>query len=241
MKLLSVVTVTYNAEKTLERTLLSTFAQSAIGQIEVIIIDGQSKDSTLDIVRRYESQIDIVVSEPDHGIYDAMNHGTRIATAPWICFMNAGDTFFDSQTVASLHLENRNADHIIFGDCMLEKQGQQTYRQAQPFYNTPHRLCSVGFCHQSTYCPTEWMRQHPFNWQKFPYCADYEAVRFFWQEGRPFTYLPQPLCTYGWGEGFSSVKQHHLAVLRENAIICRKLYSFEYFKQYWHIRCHPIQ
>ena len=70
----SIITVTYNAEQWLERTILSVLSQS-YPNIEYIIIDGKSKDKTLDIIRQYESGITYWISEPDKGLYDAMNKG----------------------------------------------------------------------------------------------------------------------------------------------------------------------
>jgi glycosyltransferase involved in cell wall biosynthesis len=89
---ISVITVTYNAEKTLENTILSVINQT-FGDIEYIIVDGGSTDSTLDIIRKYEKKISFWISESDAGIYDAMNKGIKMANGVWINFMNSGDLF----------------------------------------------------------------------------------------------------------------------------------------------------
>ena len=85
--LISIVTVSYNAVATIEQTILSVINQT-YPNIEYIIIDGGSKDGTIDIIRKYADQIAYWVSEPDEGIYDAMNKGIKIATGEWINFMN---------------------------------------------------------------------------------------------------------------------------------------------------------
>ena len=89
----SIITVTYNAEDTLERTLQSV-AQQTYPHIEHLIIDGASTDKTLEIAHRYPHAI--LHSEPDHGLYDAMNKGLRLATGDFLCFLNAGDTLHNN-------------------------------------------------------------------------------------------------------------------------------------------------
>lgn len=90
MPLFSVITVCYNAVNVLESTINSILLQN-YKNIEYIIIDGGSSDGTLDIIRKYEDRIHYWISEPDNGIYDAMNKGIRLAGGRWINFMNAGD------------------------------------------------------------------------------------------------------------------------------------------------------
>ena len=88
----SIITVTYNAEKVLEDTILSVISQT-YHHVEYIIVDGASKDGTLSIIDRYRSRITTVVSEPDKGLYDAMNKAISLASGDYLCFLNAGDCF----------------------------------------------------------------------------------------------------------------------------------------------------
>ena len=86
---ISIISVCYNAIHGIEKTIQSVLSQS-YDDIEYIIIDGGSTDGTVDIIRKYSDQITYFVSEPDGGIYDAMNKGVRAATGEWINFLNAG-------------------------------------------------------------------------------------------------------------------------------------------------------
>ncbi len=99
----SIITCTYNAESTVERTLKSVAAQT-YPHIEHIIIDGASKDKTLDIIRNSQFPIlnSQLVSEPDKGLYDAMNKGIARATGDYVWFMNAGDVFHEDTTVEKI-------------------------------------------------------------------------------------------------------------------------------------------
>ena len=96
----SIITITYNAVR-LVQTLLNVLSQS-YPNIEYIVIDGGSTDGTVDIIRRYESGLAYWVSEPDKGIYDAMNKGLQKATGDYVWFINAGDTLCSSDTVQSV-------------------------------------------------------------------------------------------------------------------------------------------
>lgn len=97
----SIITIAYNSETTIETTIRSVIAQS-YPNIEYIIIDGKSKDSTLSIIEKYTSQISRVVSEPDKGIYDAMNKGVRMASGDIIGILNSDDFYADSDVIKNV-------------------------------------------------------------------------------------------------------------------------------------------
>ena len=120
--LFSIITVTYNAEKVLERTLRSV-AEQSYARIEYIVIDGASTDGTMEIVTSYKSQSPglvrfEVISEPDKGLYDAMNKGLRVATGDYVWFLNAGDTLQSPETVARLAevAERNGMPDILYGE-----------------------------------------------------------------------------------------------------------------------------
>lgn len=151
----SIITITYNASKWLERTILSVLSQS-YPSIEYILIDGASTDGTLDIIRQYASGITTWVSEPDKGLYDAMNKGLKRATGDYVWFINAGDTLYTADTVqkivASLKKDVSLPD-ILYGETMIvDAQGHQLGMRR---LKAPERLTWKSFrmgmlvCHQS--------------------------------------------------------------------------------------------
>lgn len=101
--LLSIITVVYNGEAFLEKTIQSVLAQP-YDNIELVIIDGGSTDSTVEIIKKYEGQIDYWVSERDQGIYDAMNKGIDLALGDGLFFLNAGDYFVGNVINNNLHI-----------------------------------------------------------------------------------------------------------------------------------------
>ena len=113
---ITIITVSYNAATSIEPTILSVINQT-YPNIEYIVIDGGSNDGTVDIIKKYQNKISYWVSEPDKGIYDAMNKGIRMATGDWINFMNAGDTFFCDTSLNLLFIPEPESDiDIIYGD-----------------------------------------------------------------------------------------------------------------------------
>ncbi len=227
----SIVTVVYNSCDVIEKTILSVIEQSASHQIEYIIVDGGSTDGTMDIILQYKDQIDILISEKDRGIYDAMNKGIQIASGDWICFMNAGDTFYDTDTIKTLSLDKTPNDRIVYGDCVLVTSKGNFVKKAHPFFNEKSIIKGIGICHQSIYAPTAILKKRPFQWKKFPHCADYDFLYYLHTQGFKFDYRPYPLCYYQYGEGFSSNPKDYQSILKENATILGKRYSWAFYKE----------
>jgi len=117
LPLISVITVCYNAEKYIEETIQSVSRQT-YPHIEYIIVDGLSKDGTLQIVEKYRSVIHQVISEKDKGIYDAMNKGLRLATGDYVIFMNAGDIFYNDEILQQTFAAGDEYD-VYFGDTLF--------------------------------------------------------------------------------------------------------------------------
>lgn len=115
----SIVTVVYNGGDTLERTVQSVLGQG-FPDLEYIIVDGGSKDGTLDIIRKYEHQLAYWVSEKDQGIYDAMNKGVALCTGEWVGLINADDMYAEGAVSSAMEAaEGRPAVNIIHGDILI--------------------------------------------------------------------------------------------------------------------------
>ena len=122
--LISIITVTYNAENEIEKTLQSLKEQSC-DDFEHIVVDGASKDKTLQRVKDFSLPVSTVISEPDKGLYDAMNKGLCLAKGKYVLFLNAGDSFFDSETLGIYAEVARKDFDIIYGDtCIVDPTGK---------------------------------------------------------------------------------------------------------------------
>ena len=153
--LFSIITVTYHAESVLEETILSVVSQT-YHNIEYIIVDGASKDRTLSIVNKYRDRIQAVVSEPDKGLYAAMNKGLKMAKGEYVCFLNAGDTFHEDDTLQLIvHQLNKSnvLPDVIYGETALVDAQRHFVRMRR--LQTPDTLNWKSFrqgmlvCHQA--------------------------------------------------------------------------------------------
>lgn len=138
---LSVITIVYNNVKHIERTLLSVINQT-YSSIEFIVIDGASNDGTLAILEKYKSHFTQFISEPDKGIYDAMNKGLALAKGDYVLFMNSGDEFYETQTVEQVFSTQAFAD-IYYGE--TEMLDENLKSQGKRRHEAPAKLTLQSF------------------------------------------------------------------------------------------------
>jgi len=216
---LSIITVCYNAELLIERTI-----QSVIDQnwpfIEYIIIDGGSTDQTLEIIKRYSSHIRVMISEQDHGIYDAMNKGLTHATGKFILFLNAGDTIASPDTVSMVMQkasENPNVT-LFFGDTLhVMDSGNRYWNERRE--NFLDFILLGPICHQSLYARRDLLENAGFD-TSYRICADYNwFLKILFSRESTIVYIPEVLSFYLIG-GFSA-KNYKLYRKEQGSIMIR--------------------
>lgn len=153
--LFSIITITYNAEKVLEETMRSVLMQSS-SNYEYIIIDGASKDKTVDIIKQYKDSITYWISEPDKGLYDAMNKGLLAAKGEYVWFLNAGDTLYSLDLLRNLgdRISKLPASpDVLYGDtALVDSHGKfVSMRRLRPPRKLTWKSFRMGMlvCHQS--------------------------------------------------------------------------------------------
>ncbi len=185
---ISVVTVCFNSEKTLEQTIQSVINQS-YKNVEYIIIDGGSTDGTLDIIKKYEHYISYWVSEPDKGTYDAMNKGIRQASGDLVAFLNSDDWYsMDALQRVAMKYKRTNAD-ILYGDLsVVGDDGTQKilYSRANVDFNAIFYSTVVD--HPCAFVKTSILKQRPFN-TKYIIAADYDMFNEFHLRNYKFEYV----------------------------------------------------
>lgn len=130
---LTVITVAYNSEPTIEQTILSVAAQTATG-VEYVLVDGGSKDGTMEVVHRHAKHIHRWTSEPDSGIYDAMNKGIALARGEWLLFLNSDDYLSDANSLERLLLATDASVSIVAGRTLIKyAEHERLFRPARRF------------------------------------------------------------------------------------------------------------
>ncbi|EFI49644.1 glycosyltransferase family 2 protein [Segatella oris] len=227
---ITIITVCYNAQTYIERTILSVINQS-YSNIEYLVIDGNSIDCTLQIVRKYEDKITKIISEPDKGIYDAMNKGLQMATGDWVNFMNAGDSFYSKDILAKVFCQDYPDKSVIWGDTMLIRNGiKQGIFKTTPFYNykLPFRT-GKGICHQSMFFRIN--KEKPLQYDlSFPISADFKLCYDIYKQGGSFLYIPFVISVFD-TTGYSSSNRYKSLVETGRILQCEnnilfKLYMF---------------
>lgn len=235
----SVITCTYNAEQVLQRTLDSVMKQTYCN-IEHLIIDGVSHDKTLALVRAYqhkndtgESAHDIVIySEPDKGLYDAMNKGIDRATGDYLIFLNAGDTFPSAETLETIEGcvgEGEELPGVLYGDTDIVNMDGHFLRHRH--HSVPARLSWRSFkwgmlvCHQSFYARTDLAKNIHYNLD-YRYSADVDwcirIMREAADRGLPLRNV-NAVITHFLDGGMTT--QYHKASLKERFRIMRHHYG----------------
>jgi glycosyltransferase involved in cell wall biosynthesis len=172
MKKLSIITVCRNAEKTLERTIYSVVSQT-FKDIEFIIIDGNSSDGTPDIIEKHRQALDYCISEPDSGIYNAMNKGIMAATGEYVYFLNAGDYFFDDSVLERVFASEMPAD-VVYGDILVQMSDAFCFKKKMPAHIRRSYLFYDTIPHQASIIKRELLTKYGNYDESLSIVADYE-------------------------------------------------------------------
>lgn len=220
MKKITVVTVCYNCEELIERTIKSVLSQTIFNDIQYIIIDGASTDNTLSIINKYKHEIDIVISEKDSGIYNAMNKGIDHSESEWIIFMNAGDEFFSNNALESVFKRDESFEEASIIGC-------------ETFFKTPRgnfiekiksveeRWICIPACHQSMLIRTSIHKQYKFD-ESWKICSDHFNFNKIINEGYKFLGVKTVLSVFSF-DGVSA--KNRIALYQEKKKIAILLNS----------------
>lgn len=193
MPRVSIITVVLNEVELLEQTIQSIISQD-YPNIEYIIIDGGSTDGTINIIKKYESQIAYWVSESDAGIYDAMNKGTLKATGEWINYMNAGDTFVSENTITLCAKAFKSNSAMVYGGINLLNTQSKSIVYQPPLdlsLYSKHMPC----CHQAVFFKANLVKHYQFN-TLFRINADLDLILKLYHAGYLYDMLEMPIVNF---------------------------------------------
>ena len=181
--LISVITVVYNGAATLEQTIRSVLRQT-YGNVEYLIIDGGSTDGTLDIIRRYEDEIDWWQSGPDGGIYDAMNRGIALATGDYVYVLGCDDFLVDENVLSGLRLHLIQGYDVICGTVWAVNRNGWQFEFNNNYGSGIGDDLRYGISapHQGIFIRRPVMERYPFD-TKYRIAADYKLNLCLWTDG----------------------------------------------------------
>ncbi|GAB6392004.1 MAG: glycosyltransferase family 2 protein [Treponematales bacterium] len=189
--LVTVVTVVRNGGATLEETILSVVNQT-YRNVEYIVVDGASTDGTLDIIRKYEDRIDYWVSEPDRGIYDAMNKGIGLATGEWIVMLNSDDYFEQDacQTIITAILKEKHPVYYAIAR-VIDSTGNTLYLQA----STVNYISKQSIAHQTAFVSRKIYQSERYS-LKYHSASDYDFFSRLAKMGISFCFIEKVIVNY---------------------------------------------
>jgi len=224
---ISIITVCWNSAGTIEKTIRSLQEQD-YNDIEYIVVDGNSTDETLNIIKKYPQVVSKWISEPDKGLYDAMNKGIKMATGDYVGIVNADDTFADQNVISKIafFLTSNKVDAHI-GDIVQHRQDGKIIRRYSAANWKPNDL-KIGFmpAHPAIFFKRELFNKLGYYALDFKIGADYELItRFFLKNNISWAYsniithrmLIGGVSSSGW-ESYKKVSEEIIKALSMNQI-----------------------
>lgn len=183
----SIITVCYNAVNTIEQTICSVLGQN-YNKIEYIIVDGHSDDGTINIIKKYENKLAKFISEPDKGLYDALNKGILISNGDWIGILNCGDVFCTSSTISNIfNSDISNNIGVIYGNSLEICRESVIHK----IYRAPDEKSIIppDYRHGASFVRSDIHKKYLFSINEYPkydYALDYHQIYRMYKSGVVF-------------------------------------------------------
>lgn len=228
---ITVVTVCYQAEKTIEKTIQSVVNQD-YSELEYWIVDGKSTDKTVDIILKYAKEYPFIkwLSEPDEGIYNAMNKAAKLATGEYIYFLNCGDLFVDSQVIHDvLEFAEEGRPDLLYGNIYID-YGTERKKIEYVKWKRLHSVwiaLGITICHQAIFAKRKLLVERGFD-EKFRFWADQEWLMYCMAQKQTVQSFERQICVYD-AYGVSSSGENLEIIFRESDDITRKYTPVIYY------------
>lgn len=232
--MLSIITVCYNSEKTIEKCIDSVISQID-EEVEYIIVDGKSTDKTVDIIKNFSKHLKYI-SEKDEGIYDAMNKGIKMATGEWILFINSDDCLLNNKLEGLLDILHtyENLDCIYGNICEAIRYEDSEYIH---IYNPPDNLYNLKndmvLSHPSCICKKETLVNNGCFNKKFKIAADWDLLLRMKNNGAKFKKIDYTFSKFYFGgaSGKSHIFERHIIRKNNNSY---RIIDFKFFIDFLH-------
>lgn len=221
MKLISIVTIVFNGELFIEDTITSVLSQKTY-EVEYIVVDGGSSDSSLEIIKRYENQIDVIVSEFDTGIYNAINKGIALSSGMFIGLIHSGDKYNAGALQKVINLAKTLKSSVIYGDILFLEDISEMEIKRYLRANHMNLNTKMSIFHPSTFISKDVYLKFGTYQESFKLAADYDLLLNLYLNGVAFHHLSNPIATFR-ADGLSS--KNFILSLKENYLIRLKYFS----------------
>ena len=217
--LITVITVCYNAIETIEQTINSVINQNYYN-LEYIIIDGGSTDGTVEIIKKYTEKISYWISEPDKGIYDAMNKGVAKASGDYVAFINADD-WYENNILNELDIYFKKQYDLIYGIIKLYNKNTFLYAHGASMNNIKKEMIA----HPSTFIKKDIFEELGGYNLNYKYVADYELMLRLAIKGGKFMFVDKIIANFRLNGASSDIKS-----LQEKNKLKRRFCNRSYFR-----------
>lgn len=232
---ISIVTIAYNCETEIEETILSVINQQYDNK-EYLIIDGASKDGTMDVVNKYRDKIDVIISEPDKGRSDAFNKGIAHATGDYIVMMNAGDLLADD--ALNKFAKNFEPGYDVIKGNTIRWNEETGFKSIEyPVINYPAIPFNFLICHQSTYISKSAYERYGGYGLDYKVVMDFDLMLRFTQKGAKFRKINEDLAIFRMGGISQTSRQRRFDEMKRAMLTNGHSYlNTAIFMGYLHIR-----
>lgn len=223
MPLFSIITINLNNVRGLQETIDSVLSQTCI-DFELIVIDGDSTDGSLDVIKKIAGNIKYWVSEKDTGIYNAMNKGIAKATGQYLLFLNSGDKLVDSHVLQKVLNQNPTAD-IVYGDMQTKEVDGLIVHRTMPDKISVVQLYADTIWHPVAFIKRELFYKYGFYDEQFLIVSDYEFfVRVVLSKKISTKHVPVEVALFD-RTGVSSAIDKKALLMKERAIVQDKYFN----------------
>lgn len=219
----SIVTVCFNCKEDLEKTMKSVSSQTC-RNYEYIIIDGGSKDGSVEMVHRYKREVDYFVTEKDSGVYNAMNKGAKVAMGEYLYFLNAGDTFFDSKTLEKVEEKLGNVD-MLYGNIAIVSKDVKEVSLRKKVLNMQSIKLGKKVSQQVVFIKKDLFNKVKGLNEKYKIAADFDLLCKVFESTKDIKYVDTTICNYDNGGISSNLKKSY----NDTAEVIKVRYGVVYF------------
>ena len=209
---LSIITINYNNKAGLQKTIDSVICQT-FKDYEWIVIDGGSTDGSKELLEQYQQHFAYWCSEPDKGVYNAMNKGIAKAKGEYLNFMNSGDAFYSNNTLEEVFVRNTPYADMVYGDWLRIEKYNKALMKA-PNEVSLDFFYTDNICHQAMFIKSSTMKKRGFD-ETFQIYADWAKWIEMVLEGSEFQYVPVIVCCFDATEGLSNTITSNLEMEKE--------------------------